>query len=105
MIRAFLLALALLVSPLGGGAARADDVTEAAALFESGNGHFQAGMRVRGARRVRELEAALDDYFASLRLVRSRNVLYNAALVLEQLERWDDAFNYWTEYLLSLIHI
>ncbi len=96
---AFLISLALPVMGAGVGVARADDVTEAAALFEQGNGHFQAGMRARGARRTRELEAALDDYFASLRLVRSRNVLYNAALVLEQLERWDDAFNYWTEYL------
>jgi len=95
-----LLAPALGQVPLVGiETARADDVTEAAALFEQGNGHFQTGMRARGARRIRELEAALDDYFASLRLVRSRNVLYNAALVLEQLERWDDAFNYWTEYL------
>jgi hypothetical protein len=101
----FALLISLLVPALGRvplvgiGTARADDVTEAAALFEQGNGHFQAGMRARGARRTRELDAALDDYFASLRLVRSRNVLYNAALVLEQLARWDDAFNYWTEYL------
>lgn len=79
--------------------ARADDVTEASALFESGNAHFQAGMRARGARRQRELEAALEDYFASLQRVRSRNVVYNCALVLEQLERWDDAFNYWSEYV------
>ena len=99
MIRAYLLAFAMFcaVSALAG-PVRADDVTEAGALFASGNEHFQTGMRARGARRTRELEAALDDYFASLRLVRSRNVLYNAALVLEQLERWEDAFNYWTEY-------
>lgn len=73
--------------------------TEAADLFSSGNEHFQRGMRLRGDRRTTELEAALDDYFASLRHVRSRNVLYNTALVLEALERWDEAFNYWSEYL------
>lgn len=97
MVRAFFFALALFlcVPPT----AHADDVAEAAQLFDRGNDHFQQGMRARGARRTRELEAALEDYFASLRLVRSRNVLYNTALVLEQLERWDDAFNYWGEYL------
>lgn len=100
MLRAFFLALSFVVLvPLAPSSARADDVAEAAQLFERGNEHFQNGMRLRGARRARELESALDDYFASLRLVRSRNVLYNAALVLEQLERWDDAFNYWSEYL------
>jgi hypothetical protein len=83
----------------GAGHARADDVAEAAQFFDRGNAHFEAGMRLRGARRLRELEAALGDYFESLRRVRSRNVLYNAALVLEQLERWDDAFNHWSEYL------
>lgn len=93
-----LLALALVASAPASSAS-ADDVTEAAELFESGNEHFERGMRARGDRRTRELEAALDDYFASLRFVRSRNVLYNTALVLEQLERWEDAFNYWTEYL------
>lgn len=79
--------------------ARADDVAEASALFASGNGHFQRAQRLRGDRRTHELEAALSDYVASLGHVRSRNVLYNAAIVLEQLGRWDECFNYWTEYL------
>lgn len=79
--------------------ARADDVAEASELFASGNAHFQRAERLRGERRTHELEAALSDYFSSLRLVRSRNVLYNTAIVLEQLARWDDCFNYWTEYL------
>ncbi len=78
---------------------RADDVAEASELFASGNAHFQRAEHLRGERRQHELEAALSDYFASLRIVRSRNVLYNTAIVLEQLTRWDECFNYWTEYL------
>ncbi|MBX7196700.1 MAG: hypothetical protein K1X94_31900 [Sandaracinaceae bacterium] len=78
---------------------RADDVAEASALFASGNEHFQRAMRLRGARRQRELEAALEQYFASLQRVRSRNVLYNTALVLEALDRAPEAYNHWTEYL------
>ncbi len=79
--------------------ARADDVAEAGALFTSGNGHFERAQHLRGERRTRELEAALGDYFQSLRILRSRNVLYNTAIVLEQLGRWDECFNYWSEYL------
>lgn len=90
------LAVAALGMPLP---ARADDVAEAGALFTSGNGHFERAQHLRGARRTHELEAALADYFQSLRILRSRNVLYNTAVVLEQLERWDECFNYWSEYL------
>ncbi len=94
-----LVALVGLTLALSPAEARADDVAEASALFASGNEHFQRSTQLRGARRTRELTAALDAYFASLRFVRSRNVLYNTAIVLEQLERWDDSFNYWGEYL------
>lgn len=90
------LAATVLGTPL---AARADDVAEAGALFTSGNGHFERAQHLRGARRAHELEAALADYFQSLRILRSRNVLYNTAIVLEQLGRWDESFNYWSEYL------
>lgn len=98
------LALGFLAPPLapeavGPAVARADDVSEAAALFGRGNEHFQRAMRLRGPRRRRELELALEQYSESLGRVRSRNVLYNAALVLEALERTPEAFNYWTEYL------
>ena len=89
----------LLATPLAPTRARADDVSEAGAAFARGNEHFQRSMRLRGDRRRRELEAALDQYFESLSRVRSRNVLYNAALVLEALDRADEAFNHWTEYL------
>jgi hypothetical protein len=95
-MRASLIVLALLAAPA---IAYADDVAEASQHFAAGNDHFQRAQRLRGDRRTHELEAALTEYFASLSRVRSRNVLYNTAIVLEQLERWDDAFNYWTEYL------
>jgi hypothetical protein len=93
------IACVLAVMALAPSIARADDVAEASAAFASGNEHFQRAQRLHGDRRTQELTAALTDYFASLRIVRSRNVLYNAAIVLEQLERWDECFNYWTEYL------
>jgi hypothetical protein len=94
------LALAFALGSLGlPRAAHADDVAEATAAFARGNEHFQRAARLHGARRTTELEAALTEYFASLRIVRSRNVLYNTAIVLEQLERWEDCFNYWSEYL------
>jgi outer membrane receptor for ferrienterochelin and colicins len=100
LTRSLLAVAFLLVIPMAcPDAARADDVAEASALFASGNEHFQRSTHLTGARRTRELQAALDAYFASLRFVRSRNVLYNTALVLEQLGRWDDCFNYWGEYL------
>lgn len=102
-MRGWLLVLLALVSlfatPLAPAPARADDVSEASAAFARGNEHFQRGMRLRGERRRRELEAALEQYFESLSRVRSRNVLYNTALVLEALDRADEAFNHWTEYL------
>lgn len=97
VLPALLTVLALLASSPS--AARADDVTEAGVLFQRGNEHFQRGMRLRGERRERELEAALTQYLQSLARVRSRNVVYNTALVLEALERAPDAFNHWVEYL------
>ncbi len=95
----WVLVLGLSLAALAPSSARADDVAEAAGLFASGNTHFQHAERLHGERRTHELEAALTDYFSSLRILRSRNVLYNTAIVLEQLERWDECFNYWTEYL------
>lgn len=92
-----LLALSLLAGPSA--PVRADDVAEATVLFNRGNEHFQRAMRLRGERRTRELEAALEQYFESLQRVRSRNVIYNTALVLEALDRAPEAFNHWSEYL------
>jgi hypothetical protein len=84
---------------LGPSVVHADDVAEATMLFNRGNEHFQRAMRLRGPRRRRELELALEQYLQSLGRVRSRNVLYNTALVLEALDRAPEAFNHWTEYL------
>ncbi|AKF08094.1 PEGA domain-containing protein [Sandaracinus amylolyticus] len=94
---AFVVALALMAGAPR--AVHADDTAEAGALFASGNQHLQAATRLRGERRTRELEAALADYVASLRIVRSRNVLFNASLAAELLERREDAFNYLFEYV------
>ncbi|MCS6857920.1 MAG: PEGA domain-containing protein [Sandaracinaceae bacterium] len=77
----------------------ADEISEANAFFQAGNEHFQRATGLRGRARQRELEIALEQYQRSLDRVRSRNVLYNAALVLEELGRWEEAYNYWTEYL------
>src|SRR5687767_5244507 len=96
---ALAIALALATTTLVTERALADDTAEAAALFASGNQHLQASQRLRGERRTRALEAALGDYVASLRIVRSRNVLFNASLALEGLEPHEDAFNYLIEYL------
>lgn len=84
---------------LGSAPLRADDVSEASALFTEGNAHLQRATRLRGARRTEALEAALAQYLSSLQRVRSRNVLYNTAIALEMLGRASEAFNYWTEYL------
>lgn len=96
---ALALAAAVALPALVAAPARADDTADAAALFASGNQHLQAAQRLRGERRTRALEAALEDYAASLRIVRSRNVLFNASLALESLERYEDAFNHLVEYL------
>ena len=72
---------------------------QAAILYEEGNAHFARSERLRGPRRQRALEAALDAYRRCLTIVRSRNVIYNAAVTLSLLERHVEAFNYFEEYL------
>jgi tetratricopeptide (TPR) repeat protein len=72
---------------------------EARALFERGNRHYEQALRRRGARREALLSQAMEAYVQSLRIVRTRNVVYNAAVVLEELGRFDEAFAYYTEYL------
>lgn len=72
---------------------------EARVHFKRGNLLYEQATRSYGARRVRLLERSLQAYSASLRIVRSRNALFNAAIVFEELGRVDDAFNYYTEYL------
>ena len=45
------------------------------------------------------LQRSLEAYVDSLRIVRSRNALFNAAIVLGELGRNDESFNYFGEYL------
>ncbi|MCU0671225.1 MAG: PEGA domain-containing protein [Myxococcota bacterium] len=77
----------------------ADVNAEAQVFFERGNRLFEQSARARGARRTELLEEALQAYVATLRIVRSRNALFNAAVVLERLERPNEAFAYLVEYL------
>ncbi len=72
---------------------------EARVHFKRGNVLYDQATRSEGARRKRLLERSLQAYSASLRIVRSRNALFNTAVVFEELGRIDDAFNYYTEHL------
>ena len=76
-----------------------DTNAEARVYFERGNEFFESARDARGSRRRRLLEEALQNYVRTLRIVRSRNALFNAAIVLEQLERPREAFGYYHEYL------
>jgi hypothetical protein len=77
----------------------ASENAEARVYFEEGNRLFEKANRSRGAQRTGLLRRALESYVDSLQIVRSRNALFNAAIVLGELERNDEAFNYFTEYL------
>ncbi len=76
-----------------------DRNAEARVFFERGNRLLQRAMQRRGRRRTALLEEALREYVSALRIVRSRNALFNAAVTLELLGRHEEAFGYWTEYL------
>lgn len=67
--------------------------------FEEGNRLYQEASRATGARRETLLQRSLEAYVDSLQIVRSRNALFNAAIVLGELERYDESFNYFSEYL------
>jgi len=79
--------------------ARADDNAEARILFERGNRRLAEALVARGDRRTRLLEQALDAYVESLLLVRSRNAVFNAGVTLEALDRKEEAFAYFREYV------
>ncbi len=68
-------------------------------LFERGNAQLERAQALTGARRRVALEDALSRYAECLALARTRNVLFNTALALEQLERREQAFNIYQEYL------
>ncbi len=80
--------------------ARADVNAEARVFFEEGNRHFDAAREAQGPKRRGALERALQAYVSSLRIVRSRNALFNAGLVLEELGRLESAYSYYSEYLM-----
>jgi hypothetical protein len=97
----FLLILGLAVSSLGLGPApaSADANAEARVFFEQGNRSLAQAMRSRGAVKRRHLEEALESYVQSLRIVRSRNVIFNAGIATEELGWVNEAFGYYTDYL------
>lgn len=78
--------------------ARADANSEARVFFERANRQLAAALRLRGERRTRALEDALGSYVSSLRIVRSRNAVFNAGVTLQELGRADEAFDYFVEY-------
>lgn len=101
-LRPALLAVALLAAApvLTSTAPVAAQEEEARLLFERGNRHLAAGLRARGGRRARELERALDAYLQVMRLgARTRNVVFNLGITLQELDRPEEAFNAFSEYL------
>lgn len=94
-----LAALFFAAGPSVAAAQSASENAEARVYFEEGNRLFEKANRSRAAQRTELLKRALESYVDSLQIVRSRNALFNAAIVLDELERNDEAFNYFTEYL------
>ena len=84
--------------------AQADANAEARFYFERGNEQLARATNGRGAARRRALEGALADYLQSLRIVRSKNTVYNLAVCYEQLGRNEDAFDAFAEYLRADIN-
>jgi len=94
-----LVALLCLASPSVTAAQSSSENAEARVYFEEGNRLFEQANRARAAQRTELLQRSLEAYVDSLRIVRSRNALFNAAIVLGELGRNDAAFNYFGEYL------
>ena len=76
-----------LLAPSTAQAQAADRNAEARVFFEKGNRLFARAMDKSGERKRELLEEALTAYVSSLRIVRSRNALFNAAVVLEELAK------------------
>lgn len=89
----------LAASPSAAAAQSGTENAEARVYFEEGNRLFEQANRARAAQRTELLQRSLEAYVDSLRIVRSRNALFNAAIVLGELGRSDEAFNYFSEYL------
>ena len=71
---------------------------EARAFFDKGNVDYEKAQRAGGDRKNILLANALRSYVASLTITRSKNALYNAAVTLSDLQRWDEAYDYFSEY-------
>lgn len=101
LLRAGLLAAVLMgaAGAVAPATVRADENAEARVYFERGTRELARAMSLRGAARTRALEGALEAFVASLRIVRSRNAVYNAGVTLQELGRNAEAFGYYTEYL------
>ena len=94
-----LVALLGLASPSISAAQGTSENAEARVYFEEGNRLYEQASSARGAQRTTLLQRSLEAYVDSLRIVRSRNALFNAAIVLGELGRHDESFNYFGEYL------
>ena len=94
-----LMMLSCLLVPVEAFGQSASDNAEARVFFEEGNRLYQRASRAKGDQKVELLRRALQSYVDSLRVVRSRNAIFNAAIVLEELGRDAESFNYYTEYL------
>lgn len=88
-----------LAVPAPTGAQSSAGNAEARVYFEEGNRLYREASRTKGPRRETLLQRSLAAYVDSLQIVRSRNALFNAAIVLGELERSVEAFNYFSEYL------
>ncbi|MGB5194115.1 MAG: PEGA domain-containing protein, partial [Polyangiales bacterium] len=94
-----LIALLSLAAPGLAGAQATTENAEARVYFEEGNRLYQEASATEGSRRTTLLQRSLEAYVDSLQIVRSRNALFNAAIVLGELERYHESFNYFSEYL------
>ena len=99
LISLLLFALLGLGCPNAADAQGGTENAEARVYFEEGNRLYQQAARTSGAQRTALLQRSLEAYVDSLQIVRSRNALFNAAIVLGELDRQDESFNYFTEYL------
>jgi tetratricopeptide (TPR) repeat protein len=88
-----------MASPSFTAAQSTSENAEARVYFEEGNRLYEQANRSSAAQRTGLLQRSLEAYVDSLRIVRSRNALFNAAIVLGELGRNDEAFNYFSEYL------
>lgn len=96
----FLLLVALgLLSPAAVSAQGTTENVEARTYFDEGNRLFQEASQAQGSARTKLMQRALEAYVDSLQIVRSRNALFNAAILLDELGRHDESFNYLSEYL------